>query len=75
MKRAFFRKIGFGLGPDDDIPADPVAWADKQVESVPDMSWPGVIPTAKELLDQRGGAARASAERFDATKSCIFDRR
>ena len=53
MKHAFFRKMGFGLGPDDEIPADPVAWAEKQVETVPDMSWPGDIPTAKELLDQR----------------------
>ena len=53
MKNAFFRKMGFGLGPGDDIPADPVAWAEKQVETVPDMSWPSDIPTAKELLDQR----------------------
>ena len=53
MKKAFFRKMGFGLGPEDDIPADPVAWAEKQVETVPDMSWPGDIPNAKELLDQR----------------------
>ena len=53
MKLDFFRKMGFGLGPDEDIPADPVAWAERQVETVPDMSWPGDIPTAKELLDQR----------------------
>ena len=33
MKHAFFRKMGFGLGPDDEIPADPVAWAEKQVET------------------------------------------
>ena len=45
--------MGFGLGPDDEVPTDPVAWAETQVESVPEMSWPGDIPTAKELLDQR----------------------
>ena len=53
MKRDFFRKMGFGLGPDDKVPADPVAWAESQVEAVPDLSWPGEIPTAKQLLDQR----------------------
>ena len=53
MKRDFFRKMGFGLGPGDEVPSDPVAWADAQVESVPDLSWPGDIPTAQELLDQR----------------------
>jgi len=53
MKRDFFRKMGFGLGPGDDVPADPVAWAEAQVGSVPDLSWPGEIPTAQDLLDQR----------------------
>lgn len=43
----------FGPGPDDSVPADPVAWAESQVETVPDLVWPGDIPTAKQLLDQR----------------------
>lgn len=45
--------MGFGLGPGDGVPSDPVAWADAQVESVPELTWPGAIPTAQELLDQR----------------------
>jgi len=53
MKRDFFRKMGFGLGPGDAVPADPVAWADAQVETVPELTWPGEIPTAQQLLDQR----------------------
>ena len=53
MKRDFFRKMGFGLGPDDVMPADPVAWADAQVEQVPPLVWDGDIPTAEHLLDER----------------------
>lgn len=53
MKHDFFRKMGFGLGPDDDVPSDPVAWAEAQIETVPDLTWPGEIPTAQQLLDQR----------------------
>ena len=53
MKRDFFRKMGFGLGPEDTVPEDPVAWADAQVETVPPLIWDGDIPTAKQLLDER----------------------
>ena len=53
MKRDFFRKMGFGLGPDDVVPEDPVAWAQAQVDSVPPLVWGGDIPTAKHLLDER----------------------
>lgn len=53
MKRNFFRKMGFGLGPDDTVPEDPVAWADAQVETVPPLVWEGDIPTAEHLLDER----------------------
>ena len=53
MKRDFFRKIGFGLALNEEVPADPVKWAEQQVEKPADLTWPGKIPTAKELLDQR----------------------
>ena len=53
MKHAFFRKMGFGIKPNQTVPADPIAWAEAQVTSVPPLVWPGKIPTGKELLDQR----------------------
>lgn len=53
MKRDFFRKIAFGIAPNQSIPTDPIAWADRQVEIVPPLSWLGPVPTAKELLDKR----------------------
>lgn len=53
MKRDFFRKMGFGIAPGDQVPTDPVAWADAQLDTVPALSWGDAVPTAKELLDQR----------------------
>ncbi|NBR03183.1 MAG: DUF1800 family protein [Alphaproteobacteria bacterium] len=53
MKKDFFRKMGFGLGPDETLPEDPVAWAEAQVETVPPLVWDGDIPTAAHLLDER----------------------
>ena len=37
----FFRKIAFGLKPDEEIPADPLSWAQKQVEAIPELNWKG----------------------------------
>ena len=36
--RNFFRKVAFGLKPEQKIPTDPLTWAQKQVESVPKKS-------------------------------------
>ena len=44
-----FRKIGFGLGPDEKIPSDPLKWALGQLDEVPPFVWQGNIPTEKEL--------------------------
>ena len=44
-----FRKIGFGLGPDEKIPSDPLKWALNQLDEIPPFSWQGNIPTEKEL--------------------------
>ena len=32
----FFRKVAFGLKPEEKAPSDPLTWAQKQVESIPD---------------------------------------
>ena len=46
----FFRKVAFGLKPDEKEPSDPLVWAQKQVETIPEFSWKGKrIPTEKEM--------------------------
>ena len=39
----FFRKVGFGIGPNEEIPNDPLKWALNQVDQVPELSWKGKI--------------------------------
>jgi len=39
--KSFFRKVAFGLKPDEKIPSDPLVWAQKQVETVPELNWKG----------------------------------
>ena len=50
MKKNFFRKIGFGIGPHNLLPDDPLSWAQKQVDVVPPMVWDEPIRTSKEML-------------------------
>ena len=48
--RNFFRKVAFGLKPEQKIPTDPLTWAQKQVESVPELNWKGkYILSEKEM--------------------------
>ena len=51
MKRDFFRKVGFGLGLDEAVPDDPLAWAQAQMDVVPPLSWKGDIPSGDSLMD------------------------
>ena len=51
MKRDFFRKVGFGLGLDEAVPDDPLAWAQAQMDAVPPLSWKGDIPSGDSLMD------------------------
>ena len=51
MKRDFFRKVGFGLGLDEAVPGDPLAWAQAQMDVVPPLSWKGDIPSGDSLMD------------------------
>ena len=50
MTKRYFRKVAFGLGPNQDIPSDPVAWAQAQLDTVPDMTWPTPLLTGEEYL-------------------------
>ncbi len=45
----FFRKVGFGISPDEEVPNDPLNWALKQLDEVPKLSWQGDKYTEKEL--------------------------
>ena len=45
----FFRKVAFGVGPNEKVPSDPLAWAIKQVDDIPKLSWQGKIYSEKQL--------------------------
>ena len=45
----FYRKVAFGLGPEDKTPSDPLKWATNQLNDIPEFSWKGKILPEKEL--------------------------
>ena len=46
----FFRKVAFGLGPDEQIPSDPLNWAQSQItDQIPEFAFKGKIYPEKEL--------------------------
>ncbi len=46
----FFRKVAFGLKPEEKVPSDPLTWAQKQVETIPELNWKGKhIYSEKEM--------------------------
>ena len=47
----FYRKVAFGLGPDDKTPSDPLIWATNQLNNIPEFSWKGKILPEKELIN------------------------
>ena len=47
--KSFFRKVSFGLGPAEEIPSDPLKWAQNQLDEIPKLYWKGKIYTEKEL--------------------------
>ena len=49
MTVSFFRKVGFGLGPQDNMPEDALKWAHSQLNEVPEFIWTGDIPNEKEI--------------------------
>ena len=57
MTRNFFRRVGFGLSPEQEIPYDPLEWSKSQVDRLPEFNWTvGTIshmamPTTKDGLD------------------------
>ena len=47
--KSCFRKVSFGIGPNEEIPSDPLNWALNQIDELPELSWNGKIYTEKEL--------------------------
>ncbi len=47
--KGFFRKVAFGIGPNEQVPSDPLNWALGQVNTVPVLTWKGKIFFEKEL--------------------------
>jgi len=46
----FYRKVAFGLKPDEKEPSDPLGWAQKQVETISELNWKGKhIYSEKEM--------------------------
>ena len=45
----FYRKVAFGLGPDDKTPSDPLIWATNQLNEKPEYSWKAKNLPEKEL--------------------------
>ena len=45
----FFRKVAFGIGPNEKVPNDPLTWSLNQINQIPKLSWKGKIYTEKEL--------------------------
>ena len=48
----FFRKVAFGIGPNEEVPSDPLAWALNQLDDVSDLTWKGRIPSGKEMIEK-----------------------
>ena len=47
--RNFFRKVAFGIAPNEDVPSDPLKWALNQVDEIPKLFWTGRLHSEKEL--------------------------
>jgi uncharacterized protein (DUF1800 family) len=53
LGQQFSRRVGFGLGVDDQAPTDPVSWASAQAAQVPPLFFKGTLPTTAEAIKDR----------------------
>ena len=54
MYNSFYRKVGFGIGINDKVPANPLKWATDQLDEIPELLWTGWIPSEKEMRIKYG---------------------
>ena len=52
VRKGFFRKIAFGIGLNENIPSDPLNWAQSQFNEIPDIDLMGA-PTLSEQIKLR----------------------
>ena len=76
MSLNFYRRVAFGLSPQDERPQEPLSWALNQLKSVPDFLWKGSIPTEKELRKKYGewvyGDREVLRKKYKNDKNDIF---
>lgn len=48
----FFRRVAFGIKPDQAVPSDALSWAKAQVDEVQPLTWKGEIQTIKQGLER-----------------------
>ena len=49
VNKSFFRKVAFGINPNEEVPVNPLSWAQGQVHNTPPLTWEGLLPEQKEL--------------------------
>ena len=54
MSLKFYRRVAFGLSPNEKQDKDPLNWALSQLNTIPDLLWPGSIPSEKDLRKKYG---------------------
>ena len=58
----FFRKVAFGLKPEENAPSDPLTWAQKQVETIPELNWSGKYIFSEKEMRQHWIKQRVTEE-------------
>ena len=48
----FFRKVAYGISPNENVPSDPLKWALGQLNDIPDLSWKGIIHSEKVMREK-----------------------
>ena len=51
MNKNFFRKVSFGIGPNETVPDNPLSWAQNQVDKIPPLIWGDTIRSGEEMLN------------------------
>jgi len=52
VQKSFFRKVAFGINPNEEVPANPLSWAQGQVHNTPPLTWEGLLPEQKKTSQE-----------------------
>ncbi len=50
--KTFLEKLPFGIGPNENVPSDPLKWALGQLDDVPDLAWKGRMHSEKVMREK-----------------------